>query len=339
MFLSDISIKRPIMISMFLIVFVLFGGLAYFDLNLELTPKIDLPVVTIQTIYGGASPREIETQVTKKIEDAVSPISGIDYIQSYSMENISLVMVAFNMDKDIDIGRSEIKDKIDGIINDLPEDSDLPIVQKFDITALPVVNMILRGPQPITELYDYTERHLKDRLSQIPDVGSVIMTGGQQREIRVEIDSKTVLQHSISLPQLARNLAAQNLTMPGGTFELDSQDYSVRMTGEFEDIETIRNTEIPTSGGMMKMGEVAVVSDMGAKVTERTTFFNNVTKTGDDNVIQLGLVSTTDGNPVNIYRRLQASLPEIRLRTGYIHEHHPRSHTDKPHSLILPSRL
>ena len=311
MFLSDISIKRPIMMSMFLIVFVLFGAMAYFGMNLELTPQIDLPMVTVQTIYGGAGPQELESQVSKKIEDAVSPISDIDYIQSYSMENVSFVMIAFELSKDVNIGLSEVKDKVDGIVNDLPEDADLPIIQKMDINALPVVNLVFSGPQPITELYDYTDRYLQNRLSQIKGVANVEVTGGQEREIRVEMDNKTVLQHSVSLPQLAQILAAQNMDMPGGNFKRESQEYAVRLEGEFDDVESMRKLEIPTAHGTKALGELATVRDTGAEVTERTTYFNNITKSGDDNVIQLGLVRASDGNAVEIYRSLIKNLPEI----------------------------
>lgn len=298
--------------SMFLIVFVLFGALAYFGMNLELTPQIDFPMITVQTIYGGAGPAEIESQVTKKIEDAVSPISGIDYIQSYSMESVSFVLIAFDLTKDVNIGLNEVKDKVDGIANDLPGDADLPIIKKIDINALPVVNLVFSGPQPITELYDFTDRYLKNRLSQIEGVANVEVTGGQPREIRVEMDNKTVLQHSISLPQLARILAAQNMDMPAGNFKRESQDYSVRLKGEFDDIGTIRELEIPTGHGPRKLGDVAAIRDLGAEVTERTTYFNNSTKTGDDNVIQLGLVRASDGNAVHIYRALTAALPDIK---------------------------
>ena len=311
MFLSDISIKRPIMMSMFLIVFVLFGAMAYFGMNLELTPQIDLPMVTVQTIYGGAGPQELESQVSKRIEDAVSPISGIDYIQSYSMDNVSLVLIAFDLSKDVNIGLNEVKDKVDGIVNALPDDADLPVIQKMDINALPVVNLVFSGPQPITELYDYTDRYLQNRLSQIKGVANVEVTGGQEREIRVEMDNKIVLQHSISLPQLAQILAAQNMDMPGGNFKRKTQEYTVRLEGEFNDVESIRKLEIPTAHGTKALGELATIRDTGAEVTERTTYFNNITKSGDDNVIQLGLVRASDGNAVSIYRSLIKALPEI----------------------------
>ena len=119
MFLSTMSIKRPIMVSMFLIAFVVFGAMAYFGLNLNLMPDVELPFVTIQTVYPGAGPKEIEIQITKKIEDAVSTVSKIDYIRSFSMEGVSIVIMKFDLDKDGDIANQETKDKVNGILNDL----------------------------------------------------------------------------------------------------------------------------------------------------------------------------------------------------------------------------
>lgn len=126
MFLSEISIKRPIMVSMGLLVFLIFGILSFFSLNLNLMPDIELGYVTIETVYPGAGPKEIETQITKKIEDAVATISKIDVMNSYSMENASIIIIGFELGKDPDIAIQEVKDKINAILNELPDDAEIP---------------------------------------------------------------------------------------------------------------------------------------------------------------------------------------------------------------------
>lgn len=312
MFLSDISIKRPIMMSMFLIVFVIFGAISYKSMNLEFTPEINLPMVTVQTIYPGAGPQEIETQITKKIEDEVSSVAKIDYIQSYSMENVSYVMVVFDLDKDVYLALQEVKDKVDGVLNDLPDDAETPLVQRYDPTVLPVVDLVLYGDKPVTELYDLADKQLKNRFSQVGGVATVNLVGGQEREIKVSVDGKTVLQQSVPLQQIASILASQNIDMPGGNFERNSQEYAVRLKGEYKDVDTIRNIEIPTSGGIKKLGEIANVADMGAEVRERTTFFDNIGKKGNDNVIQLSVMKNSGSNEVKIYDSIKEVLPEIR---------------------------
>lgn len=311
MFLSDISIKRPILMSMVLIVFVLFGTISYFGMNLELTPEMNVPMITVQTVYGGAGPKELEMQVSKNIEDAVASISGIKKIQSYSMESVSFVMISFEISKDVYEALQEVKDKVDGIVNQLPDDAEPPVIQKYDPGVLPVVDVILSGDLPITELYDLADKNIKTRFSQLEGVANVILVGGQEREIRVQLDNKTVMQHSVPLMQVSQILAAQNMDMPGGNFERYSQEYSVRLNGEFDNVETIRNVKIPTSSGMKKLGDLATITDAGEDVRERITYFNNVDKLGKDNVIQLSLMKTSDGNAVKVYNAVMDILPSI----------------------------
>lgn len=300
------------MMSMILLVFVLFGSIAFFGMKQELTPPITLPIVTIQTVYGGAGPEELELQVTKKIEDAIAPISGIDTIDSYSMENVSFILIRFDMDKDVYVALNEVKDKVDAIRNDLPSDAELPTITKYDPTEIPVVDIVLSGPIPITKLYDLADKDLKTRFAQIAGVGEVQLTGGQEREIRIEMDTKTILQNNIPVSQLAQILAAQNLDMPGGNIQRQSQEYTVRLEGEFENVETMRELEIPTEHGVRKLGELALVEDAGEDVRERTTYFNNIEKEGDDNVIQISLLKASDGNAVDIYKDVSVLLPEIQ---------------------------
>ncbi|MDP8201202.1 MAG: efflux RND transporter permease subunit, partial [Candidatus Tenebribacter burtonii] len=167
MFLSKISINRPVMITMVLAVFIVFGAMAYFGLSLNLIPDADIPYVTIQTIYAGAGPSEVETLITEKVEDAISTISKIDYVESYSMENASIVLIAFELGKDIDVAVAEVKQKVDAIIRDLPDDADNPSVDKVDITAFPIMDIILTGNLDGRQLYEIADKQVKDRLSQI----------------------------------------------------------------------------------------------------------------------------------------------------------------------------
>ncbi|MEZ5357270.1 MAG: efflux RND transporter permease subunit [Candidatus Zixiibacteriota bacterium] len=312
MFLSNTSIKRPIMMTMILLVFLLFGTLAYFGLNLELTPDIALPAITIQTVYAGAGPKEIETQITKPIEDAVSSVSNIDYMRSFSMEGVSFVLIMFHLNKDEDIASQEVKDKIDGILNDLPDDADRPIVQKWDPTREAVLELVLSGDIPPTELYDIADKTLKNQLSQIDGVANIEISGGAEREIKIELLKQVAYQNDISLNQLAQWLQAQNLDMPAGSFKRGTQDISVRMKGEFTDLQTIENLEYPTAAGPKRISDIGVVRDTGADVTERTAFYDNVTGTGNDNVVVLGILKSDDGNTVEIAHQLKDRLPELR---------------------------
>ena len=311
MFLSDLSIKRPIMMSMVLVVFLLFGVIAYFGLNLDLVPDVDFPIVTVQTIYPGAGPKEIETQVTKKIEDAVSSISKIEEMTSYSMEAVSYVVIHFELDKDIDIASQEVKDKVEAILNNLPTDADRPVIQKLAINAFPIIDVVLSGDLEMTELYDIADKKLKDRFSQIEGVANVNVTGGGEREIRIELDNRVVFQNKINLTTLAGILKAQNMDMPGGHFQQRSQEYSVRLKGEFNDVENLRELKIPTGYGMKRLGDIAAIKDEAEEIRVRTSYFDNVRKVGSDNVVLLSLIKAKKGNTVEVAKIVKESVPEI----------------------------
>lgn len=318
MFLSSISIRRPVMISMGLLVFLLFGILAYFTLNLNMMPDVNIPFVTVQTIYAGAGPAEMETLVSKKIEDAVSTISKIEEINSYSMEGVSYVVIEFDLGKDPDIANQEVKDKVSAIMMELPEDAETPVVEKFDVSSFPVIEIVLSGHLDIKELYDLADKKLKDRFSQIEGVGRVNLIGGQEREIRVELDDRIVYQNEISLMQLAQILTVQNMDVPGGRFMQSDQEFSVRFKGQFSSVDEIDNLDIPTAFGVKRLGQLAEISDAGAEVRQRSIYFNKAENLRDDNVVTLSIIKSVDGNSVEMAEAVREEIPllEKELPTG-----------------------
>ena len=318
MFLSNISIKRPVMMSMFLIVFLLFGAIGYMNMSLDLTPTVDIPYITIQTIYPGAGPKEIETQVTKKIEDAVSSISKIDQMTSYSMEGVSTIIIQFEMGKNGDIANQEVKDKIDKIINTLPEDAEKPTSEKIDLNEKPIVELILTGDLDSKELWEIADKKLKDRFSQIDGVARADISGGQQREIQVVLNDRAIFENKININQLSQILSANNLNLPGGNFKKSSQEYTVRMTGEFESLKELSETEVPTATGYKKLSDIAHIKDTGEEVRQRTSYFNNIDKFGNSDVVLISLVKNSEGNTVDIAESVAEILPEIEeiLPTG-----------------------
>lgn len=312
MFLSKLSINRPVMITMVISVFVVFGILAYFGLSLNLMPEADIPYVTIQTIYPGAGPGEVETLISKKIEDAVSTVSKIDFIESYSMDNVSIVVIAFELGKDIDIAVSEVKQKVDAILSTLPSDAENPSVDKVDFSAFPIMEIILTGNIDGRELFDIADKQLKDRFSQVEGVASVDISGGEEREIKVELDNRVVLQNMISLPQLMQILAAHNMDMPGGQFQQQDQEYSVRLKGELESVQNLKELEIPTAFGLKKLSQIANVKDSSAEVRKRSIYFDNLQKIRQENVVRLSIIKTADGNPVSVSEAVRSEIENAK---------------------------
>jgi HAE1 family hydrophobic/amphiphilic exporter-1 len=311
MFLAKLSIQRPVMVTMAILVFVVFGILAYTSLPLNLMPDVKLPYVSIQTVYPGAGPNEVETQITKKVEDAVATVSQIDFIQSYSLENVSIVVIAFELGKNVDIANQEVKDKVDAIIRELPGDADPPTVQKFDFGSFPFMDVVLSGNMDGKALYELADTKLKDRFSQIEGVAQVSMTGGNKRQISVKLSDRVIYENKISLAQLTQILAAHNLDMPAGNFQRGSQEYSVRLKGEFSSLDEIAEADIPTASGVKKLRQIAEIEDSFEEVRTRATYFNVPKQQLDENIVRISITKSSDGNVVNIAKQVREQLPEI----------------------------
>lgn len=319
MFLAKVSINRPVLTTVGILIFLIFGLIAYNRLNLNLQPDVEIPFVTIQTIYPGAGPKEIETLITKRIEDAISTISQIERIESYSLDGASIIIIEFQLGKDVNVANQETKDKVDEIINDLPTDAKKPIIQKVDLRLFPVVDVVLSGNLDSRQLYEIADKTLKDRFSQIDGVAKVQITGGQEREIRVQLDNKVVFENNISLPQLTQILQLHNLDIPGGYFQIGNQEYTVRLDGQFHNPESIRELEIPTAFGPKKIRQIADVLDSGKDIRQRATFFNVKKNLRNESVVRLGIIKSSEGNVVKVADAIRTSLPEIQaaLPEGY----------------------
>ena len=299
------------MVTMALLIFLVFGLLAYIDMPLNLMSDVKLPFVIIQTVYPGAGPSEVESQISDRVEEAVATVSQIDYIQSYSMESVSLVFIAFELGKNVDIANQEVKDKVDAILRDFPDNTERPVVQKRDINAFPIMDLVLSGNIGGRELYDLADRELKDKLAQIPGVAQVELVGGAKRQIDVHLSDQVVFQNNISLAQLSGILAAQNLDMPAGNFKKGTQEYSVRLKGEFQNVTEVMNSDIPTAFGVKKLSQLATVTDASEEVRTKAIYYNVPKKYEDDNIVKLSITNASDGNVVSIAEEVIKQLPAL----------------------------
>ena len=313
MFLAKISVERPVLTTVTLLLLIIFGALAFKKLNLNHMPEVEVPYVTVTTVYPGAGPKEIETLITKKIEDAVSTISEIEKIESYNLDGAAITILEFKLTKDVNVANQEVKDKVDQIINQLPSDAKKPIVQKIDISAFPIMDLILSGNNvDPRELRHLAATKLKDRFSQIAGVADVKITGGEEREIRIALDNKTVYENFISLPQMLGILGAQNIDLPSGTFKISDLEYSVREKGKFRSIEEIRDLQVPTPFGNKRLGQIASVKDTSKEVRQRTISFDAETGISDSSAVRLSIIKATDGNEVRVSDAVRKILPEIQ---------------------------
>lgn len=315
MSIAAFSIKRPVLISMVMVGLVIFGVLAYVGMPLNITPAIDIPYVLVQTTYAGASPELIESQISKKIEDAVSMISGLDTIVSYSLENVSLVLLKFNMDKNVDTAIQEVTQKVNNISNDLPADAKAPVYTKININEMPILKVMLAGDSSkvtMAELYDLADKKVKNTFSQVIGVGETSVTGGQEREIHVEFDSRVVFQNQISLAQVNSILAASNLNLPAGYYQKEGQEFSVKFDGELKAVDAIGELEIPTGRGMRKIKDVATITDTTERARERTIYFDYQNNIRNDLSVLIEISKTSDGNAVAIEKQIKELMDDMR---------------------------
>ncbi|HYO57477.1 efflux RND transporter permease subunit [Archangium sp.] len=270
MFLSDVSIRRPVFTAMLSLCLIVLGLMGYTRLGTDLYPDVSFPVVVINTVYKGAGPGEIETQVIKPIEDAVAGISGVDKIHSWSRENVATVVVQFKLSVDLDRSVQEVRDKVSGIVNKLPRDAEAPMVGRVDISAVPVLTYAASAQVDSRTVRKIIEDKLKPSLAQLEGVADVRINGGDVREIQVDVDLDKARAVGVSAMDLAQRIGAENLDLPAGRLQLGPTELTVRSLGQFKSVEELRQLPVAQSrtGAQVRLEEIATITD---GVAERRT--------------------------------------------------------------------
>jgi HAE1 family hydrophobic/amphiphilic exporter-1 len=217
--LAEICVRRPVFATMLILSITVVGVFSFRSLGVDLFPKIDLPTITVTVINPGASPQEIETEITDKVEGAVNTVSGIDELRSTSIEGVSQVFITFVLEKNADVAAQEVRNKIDLIVNDLPETAEVPIVQKLDTDATPVLRIAVSAPRSLREVTDIADKQIKRLIESINGVGNVEIVGGRQREVEVWVDPDKMRAFNVSAVDVATAVRVQNMEVPGGRVE------------------------------------------------------------------------------------------------------------------------
>lgn len=245
-----LSIKRPILIVVIFIVILIFGFLSFKNLSLEMLPNIELPQISVITVYPGASSVDVEEQITKKIESAISMVPDVSDINSISQESVSFVTISFNWGKDLDAAANDVRTQIELIKSSLPEDAQTPTVFKFSTTMIPVatIAIIFDNPQDVTRLYDFTEKNVLDKIRQIQGVGNVFITSSSKNNVNVYVRIPELIKYNLSLSQVISMISASNLNIPLGEIRQGLRSYSLRLPGEYQSLEEISRTVVGYSG-------------------------------------------------------------------------------------------
>lgn len=294
MFLSNSSIRRPVAMGCLVIALFLLGANSYRKLGLENLPKLDIPYISVTTVYPGASPREIETDVARKIEDAVSSIDGLKHVSSTCMENVVQTVLEFELGMNVDEVANDVRAKIDLIINDLPSTAEKPKVLKFDINAQPIINLALTGDVPIEQLYDFADNKLSDRLSGIRGVAEVQLIGGAELEVQVRLDREKLAGHGFTSVDVIQAIQSGIQTVPSGRIRQNGSEYSVKFDAEYKNVKSIGSLEIANNNGsrfyLKDLGSVVMTSEeqrQAAFINGKPCIAVRVVKKSDANAVAL----------------------------------------------------
>jgi len=303
----EFFVRRPVTTIMFVLVFVVLGIFSYSNILVEKTPKVDFPIVTVSVVYPGATPLEVETLVVKKIEDSVAEISEIKKIKSQSFESLGFVYIEFLMSADVNVKLIEVKDKVEAILNDLPRDIKKPIIEKYDPLIEPVMDLVLSSDTlDSRQLYEYADKTLKTKLSQVRGVAKIDVYGGKERQINVRLDPLLMKQHYISINEVIQTMLLKNKNIPAGNLEKGFNSLSVRFTGEFESVDEIANMVLTsTDGSSFLLKDIAAVEDSYKKI-------ESIARYNDKEVVGLSVNKASDGNAVAISKEIKRRLNEFR---------------------------
>ncbi len=264
--LAQLCVRRPVFATMLILSLVVVGVFSYFSLGVDLFPKVDIPTVQVMIANPGASPEEIETEITKKVEDTVNTISMVDEVRSTSSEGQSLVIITFLLAKNGDVAAQEVQNKVNLIVPYLPQTSKQPVVQKFDPDAAPILQIAVSAPRSLRDVTLIADKQVKQKLENSKGVGQITIVGGAQREIHVLVDPSRLRSYNLTIMDVFNALRSQNLELPGGNLNAGSKEFTVRTTGRVADAAGFNQITVATRNGyVVKVADIGYAEDSYAE--------------------------------------------------------------------------
>ncbi|RBP51644.1 efflux RND transporter permease subunit [Arenicella xantha] len=313
MILSDLSVKRPVFAAVISLLLIAFGAVAFERLSLREYPDIDPPIVTVQVDYPGAPANIVETRITQIIEERISGVAGIEFVESTSRDGRSSVVIEFSINRDIDSAANDVRDRIAGVMDNLPEEADPPEVQKVDSSNDVILwQNLVSDRLTVPELSDYAQRYLIDQYSALDGVARVIVGGRQSYAMRIWLDRQALAARGLSVSNVERALRAENVELPAGSIESDEVVFKARVDRTFNSAEDFAKLVLAQGddGYLVRLGDVARVER--GLVEDRTFFRGN-----QEPMVGLGIVRQSTANTIDVARgvkalsaRLNKNLPE-----------------------------
>lgn len=304
--IAEISIKRPSVIIVLFVILTLGGLFSYKQLGYELVPKFEVNVITVQTVYPGAAPSEVENSVTKKIEDAVSSLENVKKIEAKSIEGVSVVMITLNSGSDVNFLLTDAQRKINAVINDLPEDAKTPSISKFSLDDVPIMNLSVTSKLSEKELYDLLDQKVQPVFARISGVAKVDMIGGEEREIQVSVLPEKLQGYGITVNQVQQIIAASNMDFPTGNIKTRDNQTTIRLSGKFQSLDELRNLPVVLSNGTaIRLSDIADVQD-AVKDAEK------ISRIDQSNTILLQVYKQSDANAVAVSEKVKQTIETVQ---------------------------
>jgi HAE1 family hydrophobic/amphiphilic exporter-1 len=304
--LSEICIRRPVFTWVLVAIPVVLGIVAYAELSVDLFPKVDFPVIAISAALPGASVEEMESTVTKPLEEVLNTISGIDELRSITREGTSTVIIRFVLEKSGDVGAQEARDKISTLTRSLPEGMDVPIVNKFDLDAAPIITIGVAGNRDIREVTEIAEKLIQEPLQTVPGIGNVFLTGGRRRAINVRIHMERLRAYNISVEDVRIALANQNVESPGGIVDQGQRELILRTLGRIENSQRFNDLIVANRDGVsIRIRDIGIAED-SYEVPRGLSRLNG------KNSVSLFVQKQSGTNTVSISEAVQERIDRIR---------------------------
>ncbi|GAB6136921.1 efflux RND transporter permease subunit [Halanaerobaculum tunisiense] len=302
---SDFSVDRPIAITMFVLLIVIIGGVAFTGLQVQLMPDLDLPFVVVQTQYPGASPKEVEESLTEPLEESIATTEGLNTISSTSKENVSTITLEFDWGSEINASKADVRDKIDMIKDGLPDKAKEPVIMQFDPANRPIVKVSLSGSN-LTYLKDLAENNFQTHLEQISGVASVNISGGLDREIQIEVSQEKLDAYGLTFDDISSSVERSNSDMSIGKVDDGNRELVVTGKGEFQSVDQIRNIQITkNSGEQVNLSDIAVVEDTHAEI-EQYSYLDGKRS------LTLGIKKQNDANTVAVADGVKQKIKRLK---------------------------
>ncbi|MBM3792152.1 MAG: efflux RND transporter permease subunit, partial [Acidobacteria bacterium] len=304
--LPDISIRRPVFAIMMSAAIVVLGLFSYRDLGLDMMPKTDFPVVIINTRLPGASAEEIETQITKPIEEVVNTISGVDELSATSEQSSSSVRITFLIERPIEAAVQDVRDKVATVVARFPRDTFPPVIQKIDPDAAPVLTLVISGNRAEQELTEIVDKQVKQNLETVIDVGEVMFQGDRRREIQLLINADRMNAYGLNVDQVRSAVQRQNVEIPGGSFIAGPSEIALRTMGRVRDVQDLNRIILSS-----RDGSVVTFGDVG-RVVDTFEEPRSLTRLGGRPSVSLVIRKQSGTNTVEVVDAVMARLARIR---------------------------